>query len=188
MMSEERMAEEAIIARRIRRVRRARHIRRVRGCLLAIVLMAALAIYAGGRAVHGPAEAAPPVREGGAAQLSQAPAVREPQAGAYAGLTTGKGDCFTYYAVSRALLTVLEIDNLPVERVGGEARHYWNLVDCGDGWYHFDACPRSSRLPYFLSFMFTDQQAADYTAEAGRCYYDFDGTLLPERAQEIITP
>ena len=25
--------------------------------------------------------------------------------GAYAGLTTGKGDCFTYYAVSRALLT-----------------------------------------------------------------------------------
>jgi hypothetical protein len=237
MMSEERMAEEAIIAR---------HIRRVRGCLLAIVLMAALAIYAGGRAVHGPAEAAPPVREGGAAQLSQAPAVREPEptqpektfsnqelerlvsdvldgivtadmtrmeqaravfdyvhdniyytgssdksdweAGAYAGLTTGKGDCFTYYAVSRALLTVLEIDNLPVERVGGEARHYWNLVDCGDGWYHFDACPRSSRLPYFLSFMFTDQQAADYTAEAGRCYYDFDGTLLPERAQEIITP
>ena len=110
------------------------------------------------------------------------------EAGAYAGLTTGKGDCFTYYAVSRALLTVLEIDNLPVERVGGEARHYWNLVDCGDGWYHFDACPRSSRLPYFLSFMFTDQQAADYTAEAGRCYYDFDGTLLPERAQEIITP
>ena len=55
MMSEERMAEEAIIARRIRRVRRARHIRRVRGCLLAIVLMAALAVYAGGPAVHGPA-------------------------------------------------------------------------------------------------------------------------------------
>ena len=44
------------------------------------------------------------------------------EAGAYAGLTTGKGDCFTYYAVSRALLPVLEIDNLPVERVGGEAR------------------------------------------------------------------
>lgn len=246
MMPEEKMAEEAIIARRIRRVRRARHIRRVRGCLLAVVLMAALAVYAGGRAGHGPAEALPPVREGGTAQPSQTPAVQEPdptqpeetfsnqelerlvsdvldgivtadmtrmeqaravfdyvhdniyytgssdksdwEAGAYAGLTAGKGDCFTYYAVSRALLTALEIDNLPVERVGGEARHYWNLVDCGDGWYHFDACPRSSRLPDFLSFMFTDQQAADYTAEAGRCYYDFDGALLPERAQKIITP
>lgn len=106
--------------------------------------------------------------------------------GAYTGLTTGKGDCFTYYAVSRALLTALEIDNLPVERVGGETRHYWNLVDCGDGWYHFDACPRSSRLPPFVSFMFTDRQAADFTAEAGRSYYDFDGSLLPERAAEII--
>ena len=39
--------------------------------------------------------------------------------GAYAGLTTKKGDCFTYYAVSRALLTALGIDNLTVERAGG---------------------------------------------------------------------
>lgn len=107
--------------------------------------------------------------------------------GAYAGLITGRGDCFTYYAVSRALLTALGIDNLAVERVGGETRHFWNLVDCGDGWYHFDACPRSSKLPPFLSFMFTDRQAADFTAEAGRSYYDFDGSLLPERVTEIIT-
>lgn len=106
--------------------------------------------------------------------------------GAYTGLTTGKGDCFTYYAVSRALLTALGIDNLAVERVGGETRHFWNLVNCG-GWYHFDACPRSSKLPPFLSFMFTDRQAADFTAEAGRNYYDFDGSLLPERAEEALT-
>lgn len=106
--------------------------------------------------------------------------------GACAGLTAYEGDCFTYYAASRALLTALEIDNLPVERVGGETRHYWNLVNCGDGWYHFDACPRSSRLPDFDSFLFTDRQAAEFTAEAGRNYYDFDGSLLPERAAEPI--
>lgn len=106
--------------------------------------------------------------------------------GAYTGLTAGKGDCFTYYAVSRALLTALGIDNLAVERVGGETQHFWNLVNCGDGWYHFDACPRSSKLPSFLSFMFTDRQAADFTAEAGRNYYDFDGSLLPARAEEIV--
>lgn len=104
--------------------------------------------------------------------------------GACAGLTAYEGDCFTYYAASRALLTALEIDNLPVERVGGETRHYWNLVNCGDGWYHFDACPRSSRLPDFDSFLFTDRQAAEFTAEAGRNYYDFDGSLLPQRASE----
>lgn len=103
--------------------------------------------------------------------------------GAYEGLATRKGDCFTYYAVSRALLTALEIDNIEVRRVGGITSHYWNLVNCGDGWYHFDATPRSSKLPYFVSFMFTDEEAADYTARVGegREYYTFDGSLYPER-------
>lgn len=108
--------------------------------------------------------------------------------GAYLGLTTGRGDCFTYYAVSRALLTALEIDNLEVQRIKGtKSRHYWNLVNCGDGWYHFDACPRSLKMPSFLSFMVTDEQIAAFTAMAGRNYYDFDDTLLPERATEIVT-
>ncbi len=107
--------------------------------------------------------------------------------GAYAGLTTGKGDCFNYYAVSRALLTALEIDNLEVQREGGKTQHFWNLVNCGDGWYHFDACPRSLKMPSFKSFMVTDEQVAAFTAMAGRNYYDFDGSLLPERATEIVT-
>lgn len=104
------------------------------------------------------------------------------RSGAYEGLRTRRGDCFTYYAVSRALLTALGIDNLEVQRVGGPTSHYWNLVNCGDGWYHFDATPRSSKMPYFVSFMFTDQEAADYTARAGRNYYTFDGSLYPARA------
>lgn len=104
------------------------------------------------------------------------------EAGAYEGLTVRRGDCFTYYAVSRALLTAAGIENLEVQRVGGPTSHYWNLVNCGNGWYHFDATPRSSKLPSFVSFMFTDQQAADYTAKAGRNYFTFDGSLYPERA------
>lgn len=112
------------------------------------------------------------------------------KSGAYTGLTTRKGDCFTYYAVSRALLTELEIDNLTVTRVGGISSHYWNLVNCGDGWYHFDATPRSSKLPSFVSFMFTDEEAADYTVRVGggREYYTFDGSQLPERATGEESP
>lgn len=102
--------------------------------------------------------------------------------GAYIGMTDKAGDCFTYYAVSRALLTAADIDNLEVTRVGGSTSHYWNLVNCGDGWYHFDATPRSSKMPAFTSFMFTDEEAADYTARAGRSYYSFDDSLLPPRA------
>ncbi len=55
------------------------------------------------------------------------------QTGAYEGLSTRKGDCFTYYAVSRALLTALGIDNLEVQRVGGPTSHDGNLVNCGEG-------------------------------------------------------
>lgn len=106
------------------------------------------------------------------------------QAGAYEGLTKRQGDCFTYYAVSRALLTAAGIDNLEVTRVGGPTSHYWNLIRCGGGWYHFDATPRSSKMPPFVSFLFTDREAADYTEKAGRNYYTFDGSLYPERAAE----
>lgn len=106
------------------------------------------------------------------------------QAGAYEGLCTGKGDCYTYYALSRALLTALDIDNLEVTRVGGTDSHYWNLVNCGDGWYHFDAGPHSVSMPGASFFMFTDEDAAKYTQRAGRSYYSFDASLYPERAVE----
>lgn len=105
--------------------------------------------------------------------------------GAYVGLTIKRGDCFTYYAVARALLTALGISNIEVERVGGISDHYWLLVDCGDGWYHFDSTPRSSKMPAFDSFMFTDEDAAEYTKATGeREYYAFDSSLYPERATE----
>ena len=42
-------------------------------------------------------------------------------------------------------------------------------------------------MPSFNSFMVTDEQIAAFTAMAGRNYYDFDGSLLPERATEIVT-
>lgn len=103
--------------------------------------------------------------------------------GAYVGLTAKRGDCFTYYAVARAMLSYLGIPNLTVTRNGGVSDHYWLLVDFGYGWYHFDSTPRSSKMPSFDSFMFTDAGAADYTEATGeREYYKFDETGLPERA------
>ncbi len=104
------------------------------------------------------------------------------QEGAYEGLYTGRGDCYTYYALSRALLTALGIDNLEVRRVGGTSSHFWNLVNCGDGWYHFDAGPHSVSMDGASFFLFTDQDAMNYTQKAGRNYYDFDGSLYPPRA------
>lgn len=110
--------------------------------------------------------------------------------GAKEGLGLRQGDCFTYYASSRALLTYLGIENEMVCRQGGRGPHWWNLVNCGEGWYHFDATPRYEKMPDFDSFMFTDEQAADYTYNVAYyrgypAYYTFDDEGLPERATEF---
>lgn len=100
---------------------------------------------------------------------------------AYRGMTVGSGDCFTYFAVAQALLTRAGIDNMEVTRVGGRTRHYWNLINCGDGWYHFDSCPNRDHLE---SFMLTDKQTEEYTKKRGNNYYVFDKSLYPATPEE----
>lgn len=95
--------------------------------------------------------------------------------GAYLAFTKKRGDCFTYYAASRALLTRAGIDNMEVVRIGNT--HYWNLVNLGTGWYHFDASPKSTG---FKCFMLTDAEVAAYGKTIHRPeYYDFDASLYP---------
>lgn len=102
---------------------------------------------------------------------------------AYDGFEVRSGDCFTYMSISRALLTVADIPCLVVERDRheGETRHYWLLVDIGDGWYHFDSCKRS-RMPSFVLFMRTDDELAWYSKNHSEHYYRFDHDAYPERA------
>ena len=105
--------------------------------------------------------------------------------GAYNGFKLGQGDCYTFYAASEVLLARLGIENMPVERVPGKDRHYWNLVNLGDGWYHFDACPRKTP---FDGFMFTDSQADGYTKllaskSSTKTYYVYDKSLYPTVVQ-----
>lgn len=95
---------------------------------------------------------------------------------AFRGIRNGKGDCFTFYAVAEALLNRAGIDNMGVIREGGRTRHYWSLVNCGDGWYHFDTCPNKDKQE---SFMLTDNEVEEYTRQRGNNYYTFDKSLYP---------
>lgn len=95
---------------------------------------------------------------------------------AYRGIVNGLGDCFTYYAVSEAFLTRAGIDNMRVTRVGGRTQHFWNLIDCGDGWYHFDTCPNKDKMQ---AFMLTDAEVEAYTKKRGNNYYNYDKSLYP---------
>ena len=104
--------------------------------------------------------------------------------GAYVGLTRGRGDCYNYFACSKALLTRAGISNVDLQRVGGTSRHYWQLVNTGDGWYHFDACPHPTGYPLY-AIMITETQARAYTEQASAArqnYYVYDYASCPVRA------
>lgn len=101
------------------------------------------------------------------------------QSSALEGINTGKGDCYTYFALSKALLTAAGIDNIDMERSLDSPRtshHYWNLVNIGTGWYHFDTCHKAV---YLNGCMFTDAQAAEYSNKVSG-YYTYDASKYPD--------
>lgn len=98
---------------------------------------------------------------------------------AYNGIVNGVGDCFTYYSMSQLLLNRIGIQTLSVERLTkpGESRHYWHLVNYGEGWYHFDACIHK---PPFVSFMVTDDELEAYSRRhKDSYYYRYDKSKYP---------
>lgn len=66
---------------------------------------------------------------------------------AYEMLTTGRGDCYGCFAVTKLMFERLGIPNIDVVKVktsGKDSDHFWSLVsiDGGSTYYHFDATPR----------------------------------------------
>ena len=110
--------------------------------------------------------------------------------GAYVGFTRGSGDCYNYFACSKALLTRAGIPNVDLTRVGGNSRHYWQLVDVGDGYYHFDACPHPNSYPLY-SFLLTEEQVKAYTKQCSsirKNYYVYDYDACPVEVVQGTPP
>ena len=58
-----------------------------------------------------------------------------------------RGDCYTYYAVSKAFFEYFGIENQGIQRSlndGMSGTHYWSIVKVENGWYYYDA----TRLKY----------------------------------------
>jgi len=101
--------------------------------------------------------------------------------GAYSGFAYGRGDCYNYFACAKALLTRLEIPNVDLERIPSSSRHYWQLVNVGEGWYHFDACWHPKSCP-MESFLITEAEARAYTERVSAVrenYYVYDYEACP---------
>lgn len=90
---------------------------------------------------------------------------------------THKGDCYGFFSIAKALLTAAEIENIDV--IGTTVDHYWNLINCGEGWYHFDTTAgwNTDR------FMWTDEQIANYNyvipSTGYRLHYAWDQSKYP---------
>ena len=89
-------------------------------------------------------------------------------------MNSAQGDCYSYFAIAKAMLTRAGIKNMDIETHTDTQEHYWNLVDIDDGhgWYHFDSSPHILPVAVFLYTTEDLQEAND-----GR--YDFDATKYP---------
>lgn len=98
------------------------------------------------------------------------------------GLRYQSGDCYTYYAMSRLLLTRAGIPNVMINRypTPGGRRHYWNLAYVAGGWYHFDTTPRTRNERFCL---WTDSQLWAYSSGYT---FRFKNSLYPGRAKKRI--
>ncbi len=100
---------------------------------------------------------------------------------AYQGLTYHKGDCYVFASVSKALLTCAGIQNRDIEMIPqGDYRHYWNLVNIGEGWYHFDTTPRFGG-GYDFCYV-TDSYLMNYSENNGGSH-DYDHSVYTDVVQ-----
>lgn len=81
--------------------------------------------------------------------------------GAYRGLVERKGDCYVYAMTAKCLLTRAGIKNKDIEKIPTPTTmHYWNLIDIGEGWHHFDTCRRVDGSTFFYK---TDAELMAYS-------------------------
>lgn len=83
---------------------------------------------------------------------------RDTYIAAWNGLTIHKGDCFTYYALSKVLLDLCNIENKLIYSKNHD--HYWNLVHVEIGWRHLDGTFKNTNK------LMTDSEFAKATAKS----------------------
>ena len=101
---------------------------------------------------------------------------------AYLMMTTNRGDCYGFYAVSRLFFDRLGLPNLTVTRTPNEIRtsnHWWNMVslDGGESWYHFDSTPHMTYPT--RTCLVTDTFLNEFNLLMPNYYY-FDHDGFPE--------
>lgn len=121
---------------------------------------------------------------------------------AYNGLVERSGDCFTYFALAKAMMERVGIENMDIERDPSvvamvNERHYWSLVNIGTAdepkWYHLDTCHLSD-ITRPWGFLMTDDQLLLYSDQRENAdgisgyFYAYNTEAYPHTSAEVITP
>lgn len=109
---------------------------------------------------------------------------------------TNTGDCFSFFAASKAFFERLGIENLDIERPRELAEqmqqtHYWSMVNISEDpdnkiWYHYDSCRLRAEYNH-SGCLLTEVQinAYNYVREN---FYAYEIQLYPAVCEKIITP
>ena len=106
------------------------------------------------------------------------------------------GDCFSFFAASKAFFERLGIENLDIQRPEALAKqmnqtHYWSLVNISDNddqnlWYHFDSCRLRAEYNH-SGCLLTEVQIEAYN-HVRENFYSYEKDKYPDVCEEIITP
>lgn len=119
---------------------------------------------------------------------------------AYESLSHGYGDCFSYFAVTKAFLVRLGIEYRDIQRTAGivDETHYWCMVNIGengeDRWYHLDTCELRDDGYNHSGCLLTDAQIEAYNKVrvnsdgVSGYFYAYDKSAYPVSAVQVITP
>ncbi len=113
---------------------------------------------------------------------------------AYNALDTKRGDCYSYFSITKALLDYNRIQNEMIQRTPGkgEGTHFWNYVNIGTidspQWYHLDTTILRENYRVSGCLLTTKQVEAYDKWRSGDYFRDFDHNSVPTSATKIITP
>ena len=111
---------------------------------------------------------------------------------AYAAMTEQQGDCFSFFALSKAFFERLGIENMDIQRTPGytDDTHYWSLVNVAEAgspaqWYHYD----STRLAdvSYSGALLTDAQIDAFNRLRPN-FYLYDRSQYPATSTVELTP
>ena len=113
---------------------------------------------------------------------------------AYLTLERGEGDCYSYFAVSKAFFLYFSIENYDIQRASGvttqSGTHFWSMVNIGTEksprWYYYDATRLAKAHPNGSGCLFTEDQLERYNTEINRGFLTFDHTGYPAASNTVI--